>query len=121
MTTITSSTVISGMSSVFTLFLSHVISKEPLTLTKVLGVAACVVGTCLVGLADKDSSHKGKHNVLGDAICLASSFFYACYTVTLRYNCPDELSKRMPMTLMFGCLGVRKVCSLCLLTGSSRH
>lgn len=49
----------------------------------VLKIVRFVAGTIMVTIAD-DSKGDGQTSVLGDALCLFSGIFYACYTIFIK-------------------------------------
>ena len=102
LTSVTSNTVLSSASSVLTFLLSVVVLKERFTFAKLGAVLLCVLGTVLVGLADKKEG--GKNTVLGDLFCLLSACAYAVYTLLLRVKLPE--SNEHSMMLFFGYMGV---------------
>ncbi|WIA11011.1 hypothetical protein OEZ85_011165 [Tetradesmus obliquus] len=55
MTSVTSNTILSSSSSLFTFALSMVVLKEPWSCAKLLSIAACMGGTLLVTLSDNHS------------------------------------------------------------------
>ncbi|CAE8617722.1 unnamed protein product [Polarella glacialis] len=99
LTSITSSTVISSSSVAFTLLLSMIFLREPLTLLKVLGVVLCWVGNGLTAAGDSPETKLSKNVVWGDVICLLGAMLYAAYTVAIRRLEPKDL------VLFFGTLG----------------
>eukprot|EP01138_Halocafeteria_seosinensis_P012111 gb/GECG01012379.1/.p1 GENE.gb/GECG01012379.1/~~gb/GECG01012379.1/.p1 ORF type:complete len:453 (+),score=40.76 gb/GECG01012379.1/:1-1359(+) len=102
-TSVTSNTILSTTSSVFTLAFSVLILKEGLGKWKVLGVLLTVGGSVLVGLADKEDAH-GRNTFLGDILCLVSALMYGIYTVSIRYSVPEDGSVRI--TQLFGFIGL---------------
>eukprot|EP00878_Enallax_costatus_P018344 GHUV01019307.1.p1 GENE.GHUV01019307.1~~GHUV01019307.1.p1 ORF type:complete len:374 (+),score=111.21 GHUV01019307.1:178-1299(+) len=55
LTSVTSNTVLSSTSSLFTFALSMLVLKEPYSLAKLLSIAACIGGTLLVTFSDEGS------------------------------------------------------------------
>ncbi|KAH9290876.1 hypothetical protein KI387_034993 [Taxus chinensis] len=91
-TTVTSNTILSSTSSLFTFLVSLAILNEKFTWVKLSSVLLCMVGTIIVGLGD---SKTGKNEIanqplLGDFLCLVSAIFYALYTTLIRKKIPDE-------------------------------
>lgn len=107
-TSVTSSTILSSTSSVFTLALSALFRIERITWMNALGVAACVLGSIFVGLADDNSNGESRETFLGDLASLLSAFFYACYTLVIGYcfPCGDE---SVDMALVFGIVGLTNI------------
>ncbi|KAF0682829.1 Aste57867_25128 [Aphanomyces stellatus] len=108
MTSVTSSTIISSTSSMFTFALSVLFLKEKFSWAKMAGVAFCMTGNIFT--AFHDGSSGSTETFFGDAIALFSAFMYAVYTSTMRKCIPDE---SMSLCLFFGILGTLNF--LCLL------
>lgn len=129
-TTISSSTIMSNLSSVFTLMFSYLAGIEGVTPLKVAGVLMCLAGVVLVTLNDEEntsSSSSGDSNVIdnsnssatstssgstpssnwsvvGDCMALLSAIGYGLYTTYLKIKVPDE--EVVSMQLVFGYLGL---------------
>lgn len=101
MTSVSSNTILSSTSSVWTLLLSRAILVHPITKAKLCAVGLVVGGSALVALAD--DSH-GNNSIAGDVVALLSAFFYASYTTVLKWCLPDE--HRYSMGMVFGFVGV---------------
>ncbi|KAI8466023.1 MAG: hypothetical protein J3K34DRAFT_524869 [Monoraphidium minutum] len=124
MTSVTSNTILSSASSLFTFALSMACLGEPYTAAKLLSIAACIGGTVLVTLSDELA---GKHaaaaappgaaatpgapgapgapaGVWGDLLCLGSAALYAGYTIVLRRALPDD--DEADVALFFGYVGL---------------
>mmetsp|Transcript_8367 Transcript_8367/g.16064 ORF Transcript_8367/g.16064 Transcript_8367/m.16064 type:complete len:551 (+) Transcript_8367:99-1751(+) len=129
MTSITSSTIISTTSALFSFILSVCFAGEKFTLLKLAGVGCCMGGTVLVTLSDSlgggsgggddggnddgggngDNGGGGEdvettHQTLGDLVALFSAVCYSCYTVGIKSFLPDDDAVAMP--LLFGYLGL---------------
>eukprot|EP00854_Cymbomonas_tetramitiformis_P005684 gene5684-6870_t len=95
---VTSNTILSSLSSLFTFFLSVRLLRERFTFVK-LG------GTALVALKDAEKQEGGSADSLGgDALCLLSAAIYALYTVGIRKVLPDE--ERVNAAQFFGFIGL---------------
>jgi solute carrier family 35, member F5 len=129
-TSVSSSTILSTTSCVFTLVLSALFLGEKPTWVKGLGVALAVAGAALTGLSDETGggpsdggeggggSSPAASNTgtwWGDALALFSALMYAAYTTAIKRLLPDgedgpdvvEGGRRpVPMTLFFGFLGL---------------
>ncbi|KAJ1616524.1 hypothetical protein T492DRAFT_1106074 [Pavlovales sp. CCMP2436] len=106
LTSVTSSTIISTTSSLFTFVLSIVVLDEQATLAKLAGVLLCMGGNVLTAFADRES-HSGPTSsrvVAGDLICLLGALLYGLYTVLIRRLMPDD--SRFSLALFFGLLGL---------------
>ncbi|CAK4667464.1 hypothetical protein LEN26_019757 [Aphanomyces euteiches] len=101
-TSVTSSTIISSTSSMFTFALSVVFLGERFSWLKILGVAFCMAGNIFTVL--QDSSSGTSDSFFGDATALVSAFMYAVYTSTMRKYIADD--SRMSLCLFFGLLGL---------------
>ncbi|KAL4161141.1 hypothetical protein PRNP1_001696 [Phytophthora ramorum] len=102
LTSVTSSTILSATSSVFTLILAVWILKERFTWLKALGVALCMAGNC-VTLAN-DSSGGISEGFWGDVCALIGAIMYGVYTTAIRKYLPDDAG--MSVSLFFGFVGV---------------
>jgi solute carrier family 35, member F5 len=128
LTSVTSNTILSSTSALFTLAFSAAALAEPCTLRKVGYILLLVAGTAMVTLADSeaaaggdatsingtlgddggsgstgDNGSEGAKGVLGDMLCLLSAALYAAYTVTLRRLLGED--EGVAMTLFFGLMG----------------
>ncbi|CAM6084248.1 unnamed protein product [Calypogeia fissa] len=108
-TTVTSNTILSTTSSMFTFLVSLQFLGERFTWTKLASVTLCMAGTIIVSLGDsrKGSDEKASRPLIGDIICLLSAMFYATYTALIRVKIPDEDDERgqVSTALVFGYLG----------------
>lgn len=102
LTSVTSSTILSATSSVFTLILAVWILKERFTWLKALGVALCMAGNCTT-LA-KDSSGGISEGFWGDVCALIGAIMYGVYTTAIRRYLPDNAG--MSVSLFFGFVGL---------------
>eukprot|EP01018_Ginkgo_biloba_P010006 Gb_41553 [translate_table: standard] len=91
-TTVTSNTILSSTSSLFTFLVSLVILDEKFTWVKLSSVLLCMVGTIIVSLGDSETGKNeiATHPLLGDFLCLVSGIFYALYTTLIRKKVPSE-------------------------------
>ena len=105
-TSLTSTTVISSSSSVFTLAISALYG-DAIDRFQVAGVALTAAGTLLAGLndagvavsAEPSGGGGGSGGVTGDLLALAAALFYALYSVALkRALSPPALPTRQPIT-----------------------
>lgn len=100
-TSVTSSTVISTTSVVWTLLASVAFLGERLTFLKVLGILACMGGN-VATLWGGDMGPNGQEHLIGDIWCLVSAVLYAAYTTVLkRFTRPST-----SVGLLFGALGL---------------
>ncbi|KAL4535240.1 hypothetical protein Ndes2437A_g05967 [Nannochloris sp. 'desiccata'] len=117
LTTVTSNTILSSASSLFTFFFSVIYLSEKFTLMKLGCIGALIVGTAMVTLADAgaaggrggggDETEFGgegdQGSVAGDMLCLLSSVIYGAYTVAIRRMLGED--EGVAMTLFFGFMG----------------
>lgn len=91
-TTVTSNTVLSSASSLFTFLVSLAFLGEKFTYIKLFSVLLCMGGTIIVSLGDSETgtSSVASNPTLGDILALVSSAFYAVYITLIRKNLPDE-------------------------------
>ncbi|OQR88480.1 Drug/Metabolite Transporter (DMT) Superfamily [Thraustotheca clavata] len=102
MTSVTSSTIISSTSAMFTFVLSIYYLGEVFTLPKLGGVALCMLGNSCTVFNDTNGS--GQDNVWGDILALFAAFMYGAYTTAIRWCIPDE--SKVSLGLFFGLLGL---------------
>ncbi|KAJ0440268.1 putative EamA domain-containing protein [Helianthus annuus] len=90
-TTVTSNTILSSSSSLFTFLVSLFFLGEKFTWIKLSSVLLCMGGTVIVSLGDsKTVTATAPNPALGDILALVSSAFYAIYITLIRKNIPDE-------------------------------
>ncbi|CAN6888271.1 unnamed protein product, partial [Brassica oleracea] len=109
-TTVTSNTILSSSSSLFTFLVSLIFLGEKFTWLKLVSVLLCMSGTIIVSLGDSESNSTAtvKNPLLGDVLSLISAVFYAVYITLIRKNLPDdgEGSGRFSMAQLLGFLGL---------------
>ncbi|KIK47282.1 hypothetical protein CY34DRAFT_799438 [Suillus luteus UH-Slu-Lm8-n1] len=116
-TSVASSTILSGMSGMFTLAVGRMFRVETLTLMKIGAVLTGFVGVILVAISDGSSDDQPDTvgssivfkaatslPVLGDFLALMSAVFYALYVVFLKVQIREE--SRIDMQLFFGFVGL---------------
>lgn len=91
-TSVTSNTILSSTSSLFTFLVSLAFLGERFTWIKLISVLLCMGGTVIVGLADSESGVNAiaTNPVLGDVLALVSACLYAVYISLIRKKLPDE-------------------------------
>ncbi|KAI7749366.1 hypothetical protein M8C21_000716 [Ambrosia artemisiifolia] len=91
-TTVTSNTILSSSSSLFTFLVSLFFLGEKFTWIKLLSVLLCMGGTIIVSFGDSKTgtTATASNPALGDILALVSSAFYAIYITLIRKNLPDE-------------------------------
>jgi solute carrier family 35 protein F5 len=103
-TSVSSSTILSTTSCVFTFALSTLVLKERATRLKVAGVAVTLAGAALVSYGDTTSGNGNEGNTWwGDGLALFSALMYGVYTTAIRRLVPDDGS--VDMAVFFGWLG----------------
>ncbi|XP_060180363.1 thiamine-repressible mitochondrial transport protein THI74 [Lycium barbarum] len=109
-TTVTSNTILSSSSSLFTFLVSLVFLGEVFTWVKLFSVLLCMGGTIIVSLGDsKSGTNKVASNpVLGDILSLLSAALYAVYITLIRKKLPDDDGKsgHASMAQFLGFLGL---------------
>ncbi|XP_009334936.2 uncharacterized transporter C405.03c [Pyrus x bretschneideri] len=110
-TTVTSNTILSSSSSLFTFLVALVFLGEQFTLVKLISVLLCMGGTVIVSLGDSRTalSAIASNPLLGDILALVSAAFYSVYITLIRKKLPDEddeKSGRASMAQFLGFLGL---------------
>ncbi|PRQ25559.1 putative EamA domain-containing protein [Rosa chinensis] len=110
-TTVTSNTILSSASSLFTFLVSLAFLGENFTLVKLFSVLLCMGGTIIVSLGDSRTtlSAIASNPLLGDILALVSAALYSVYITLIRKKLPDEddeKSGRASMAQFLGFLGL---------------
>ncbi|XP_024975942.1 thiamine-repressible mitochondrial transport protein THI74 isoform X2 [Cynara cardunculus var. scolymus] len=111
-TTVTSNTILSTASSLFTFLVSLAFLGEKFTWIKLFSVLLCMGGTIIVSLGDSktETSATAPNPALGDILALVSSAFYAVYITLIRKNLPEEdddaKTGKVSMAQFLGFLGL---------------
>ncbi|XVF72174.1 hypothetical protein PTKIN_Ptkin12aG0099000 [Pterospermum kingtungense] len=111
-TTVTSNTILSSASSLFTFLVSLAFLGENFTWLKLVSVVLCMAGTIIVSLGDSSNSKNlsviASNPVLGDILALLSAALYAVYVTLIRKKFPDddEKSAHASMAQFLGFLGL---------------
>lgn len=110
-TTVTSNTILSSASSLFTFLVSLAFLGEKFTWIKLFSVLLCMGGTVIVSLGDSETgtTATASNPALGDIMALVSSAFYAVYITLIRKNLPDEddaKTGKVSMAQFLGFLGL---------------
>lgn len=92
-TTVTSNTILSSSSSLFTFLVSVAFLGETFTWVKLVSVLLCMGGTVIVSFADVGVGVNAiaSNPILGDVLTLISACLYAVYISLIRKNLPDEM------------------------------
>ncbi|GFZ20148.1 EamA-like transporter family [Actinidia rufa] len=110
-TTVTSNTILSSASSLFTFLVSLAFLGERFTWVKLISVLLCMGGTVIVSLGDSETglSAIASNPVLGDILAVVSAALYAVYITLIRKKLPDDddaKSGRASMAHFLGFLGL---------------
>ncbi|XP_010524692.1 PREDICTED: thiamine-repressible mitochondrial transport protein THI74-like [Tarenaya hassleriana] len=111
-TTVTSNTILSSASSLFTFLVSLAFLGEKFTWLKLFSVLLCMSGTIIVSMGDSKSNTTtatAKNPLLGDILSLASAALYAVYITLIRKNLSDDEEKEgggVSMAQFLGFLGL---------------
>lgn len=104
LTSIGSSTVISTLAGVFTLFFSWYFGIEIVTKGKIIGLILCILGVIFVSYEDDKVNEDGQHSFIGDFLALLGAMGYGIYTTILGVKMKNE--EFVSMQLLLGYLGV---------------
>ncbi|XP_062178358.1 uncharacterized vacuolar membrane protein YML018C-like isoform X1 [Phragmites australis] len=109
-TTVTSNTILSSTSSLFTFLVALVFLGETFTWVKLISVLLCMGGTIIVSLADSSSTVNAiaTNPLLGDFFSIVSAGLYAVYITLIRKKLPDEKEGQgqVSMAQFLGFLGL---------------
>eukprot|EP00958_Prasinococcus_capsulatus_P013553 scaffold1399_cov410-Prasinococcus_capsulatus_cf.AAC.32 len=100
-TSVSSNTILSSTSSLFTLTFGCLFLNERFTWLRLGSVLMCVAGVSFVGMSD--SSEGGTNTLGGDGLCLASAAIYGVYSTLLRKRLKDGFHSNV---LFFGFVGL---------------
>jgi solute carrier family 35 protein F5 len=110
-TSVTSNTILSSTSALFTFLFSVFMLSERFTYFKLGCIIALMVGTVMVtssdaisGAADGESA-ADRRSVWGDLLCVVSAVLYGMYTVSIRKHIQGD-DETVPMTLFFSFMGL---------------
>jgi len=116
-TTVSSTTILTSTSSVFTLLMGAVANVEIFTVKKMLGVLASLAGVVIISVIDVSGTNdenrgnfpqkSGAEVFIGDAMALFSAVLYSVYAVGLTKVV--EVESRINMPLFFGVVGLMNV------------
>ncbi|XP_051142345.1 uncharacterized vacuolar membrane protein YML018C-like [Andrographis paniculata] len=113
-TTVTSNTILSSSSSLFSFLVALIFLGEKFTWLKLISVLLCMGGTVVVSLGDSEAGTTAvaSNPVLGNILAVLSSAFYAIYVTLLRRKLPDEddsVQGHVSMAQFLGFLGLFNV------------
>ncbi|KAL9677412.1 hypothetical protein QQ045_005641 [Rhodiola kirilowii] len=108
-TTVTSNTILSSASSLFTFLVSLAFLGEKFSWVKLISVLLCMLGTIIVSLGDAEVvlTATASNPLLGDILALVSAALYAVYITLIRKKLPDDDGKsgEASMSQFLGYLG----------------
>ncbi|XP_042449595.1 thiamine-repressible mitochondrial transport protein THI74-like [Zingiber officinale] len=108
-TTVTSNTILSSSSSLFTFLVAVAFLGEKFTWVKLVSVLLCMGGTIMVSLSDSSVGLNAiaTNPLLGDILALVSAGIYAVYITLIRQKLTDEKKNCQANTAQFlGFLGL---------------
>ncbi|XP_061367180.1 uncharacterized vacuolar membrane protein YML018C [Gastrolobium bilobum] len=112
-TTVTSNTILSSASSLFTFLVSLAFLGERFTWLKLFSVLLCMGGTIIVSLGDSQTNLRtvASNPLLGDIFALVSAGLYAVYITLIRKKLSDDDGKsgEASMAQFLGYLGLFNV------------
>jgi len=101
LTSVSSNTILSATSALFTLILSAIFKVEKFSFMKLGGVLVTLGGVIMVGLSDRNS---GKESIWGDLLALLSAMTYAIYVTAFKKKVEDE--DRVDNGMFLGFIGL---------------
>jgi len=101
MTSVSSNTILSATSALFTLILSAIFKVEKFSFIKLAGVLVTLGGVIMVSLSDRTSD---KESVWGDLLALLSALTYAIYVTWFKKKVEDE--ERVDNGMFLGFIGL---------------
>ena len=112
-TSVTSNTILSSTSALFTFLFSVIMLSERFTYFKLGCIVALMLGTAMVtwsdaisgGGAGNGEETNASRSVWGDLLCLVSAIIYGAYTVSIRKRIHGD-DESVPMTLFFSFMGL---------------
>ncbi|XP_047338844.1 thiamine-repressible mitochondrial transport protein THI74-like [Impatiens glandulifera] len=109
-TTVTSNTILSSSSSLFTFLVSLSFLGEKFTWLKFFSVLLCMGGTVIVSLGDTEAGQSpiASNPAVGDTLAIISSAIYAVYIALIRVKLPDDDGKNCQASMgqFLGYLGL---------------
>ena len=105
LTTIASSTVLVSLQPVFTMVLGYLLYQETLQKVSMVGMAAAIFGSIMMGISDLKLDHA---HLIGDLLALSGGFFGSCYIIIGR-KLRNSVPAATYCTLVYG------ICAITLL------
>ncbi|RZB58089.1 putative vacuolar membrane protein isoform D [Glycine soja] len=108
-TSVASTTVLSSMSGLFTLFFGAILGQDSVNITKIAAVLISMAGVAMTTVgktsaADENISMTQKHSIMGDIFALLSAICYGLFTVLLKNSVGS--GEKVDMQKLFGCFGL---------------
>eukprot|EP00026_Physarum_polycephalum_P008125 Phypoly_transcript_08203.p1 GENE.Phypoly_transcript_08203~~Phypoly_transcript_08203.p1 ORF type:complete len:412 (+),score=31.56 Phypoly_transcript_08203:177-1412(+) len=101
MTSVSSNTILSTLSGLFSLILSSLMGVDRFTVWKLIAAIVTLGGVALVSELD---TKEGKESALGDIYTVIGAIVYALYCTLLKKKLVHE--SRLDMTMFFGFVGI---------------
>ncbi|CAG9462608.1 unnamed protein product [Pedinophyceae sp. YPF-701] len=110
-TTVTSNSILSSTASLFTFLFAVAVGRDRFSPRKLAFILLAMAGTAMLTLADRRNArhdgdkerHRAHDAVIGDALVLASSLCYACYSLMMGVLLPED--RRTSVPLFLGAMG----------------
>ncbi|EFA81910.1 hypothetical protein PPL_05142 [Heterostelium album PN500] len=102
-TSVSSNTILSSLSGVFSLFISIFLKVDKFSIEKLLSTLISLSGIVLVSYSDI-SSENGHDTVIGDLLAVVGAFLYGFYCTMIKKLVISE--DLLPMPMMFGFVGL---------------
>ncbi|KAM9981207.1 hypothetical protein ACTFIY_003512 [Dictyostelium cf. discoideum] len=103
-TSVSTNTILSTLSGIFSLFLSVIFKVDKFTIEKLFATLLTLSGVILVSYSDFDKNSNGSDTVIGDILAIVGAFLYGLYSVLVKKLIGSE--ENLPMPMMFGYLGL---------------
>lgn len=107
LTTVASSSIISTMTSLFTLALGAMSGVERFSYYKCSLACLSITGVAIILSVDHQNLKEGRQYLAGDALSLISAFIYAVFSVVIKSRAGPEGAVKMTMVFSFvGCISL---------------
>ncbi|XP_020210089.1 uncharacterized transporter C405.03c isoform X2 [Cajanus cajan] len=108
-TSVASTTILSSMSGLFTLFFGAILGQDSVNMTKIAAVLISMAGVAMTTIgktwaADQQISMTQKHSIIGDIFGLLSAICCGLFTVVLKNSVGS--GDKVDMEKLFGCIGL---------------
>ncbi|GAM26182.1 hypothetical protein SAMD00019534_093570 [Acytostelium subglobosum LB1] len=102
-TSISSNTILSSLSGVFSLFISVAMKVDKFTIEKLFATIISLTGIIMVSYSDI-SGNNGNDTVIGDLLAVVGAFLYGLYCTMIKKLVISE--NLLPMPMLFGFIGL---------------